>query len=407
MAAGGQHRQTTLAWLAAALLHLGLLGLWQGGEGSKKPPDAPAQPALDLSNVELVALPAVSSEQPGEPLPALVGASDRVGADPAEAMRDSSDAPGSALGSRAPGATGPESFADRSDSSQRSSSVWNTKAPSMMPHTGERSHSARSPESLERSPKVAFGDRARRKDLARAGAREAADGLPNGDGPGGAPGTAGEEWLALDPRFDSAPLARQKATAGAIESSRESALKDRGAESTEQPRDGKASESFLSPDRSNRQETSLFHLGAPTSGAGKSTGAGGKSGRSSASHSGKGSAAQSGQGKGRALASTRASRSNPYFHEMYRRIDKELRFPKKLALALEQGDLVLSFHLDTQGRVQSLKVAKGSGFREFDTEAVRAFRAAAPFGAVPRALLGSRDRVRVIAPYYFRNPLIR
>jgi TonB family protein len=92
---------------------------------------------------------------------------------------------------------------------------------------------------------------------------------------------------------------------------------------------------------------------------------------------------------------------------MYRRIDKELRFPKKLALALEQGDLVLSFHLDKKGRVRSLKVAKGSGFAEFDTEAVRAFRAAAPFGAVPDALLRSRDRLQVVAPYYFRNPLIR
>src|SRR5690606_5969758 len=94
-------------------------------------------------------------------------------------------------------------------------------------------------------------------------------------------------------------------------------------------------------------------------------GAAGTRGQSSGRGQGRGSAAQIG-GDGDELATTQASRSIPYFHSMYRRIDKELRFPKQLALALEQGETVLKFQLDPKGRVLALEIHKGSGFAEFD-----------------------------------------
>lgn len=84
-----------------------------------------------------------------------------------------------------------------------------------------------------------------------------------------------------------------------------------------------------------------------------------------------------------------------------------MQFPKKLALALEQGEVVLGFVLDRQGRISELRVQKSSGFSAFDREALRAFRKVGPLGPPPAALSTSAGRLSVVAPYYFRNPLIR
>jgi protein TonB len=414
MAARGQHNYTKRVWIAAALVHLGLFAVWQGhaapmrAGGTAELEASPlADRALDLSSVTLVDLPAESTQISGAELVAMVGAGDHAGADPQEALRNYVDAPGRAPGMRASGLGGPESFATRSDRDTRSASTWNTQGPTLMPHVGEAPRGNTSAESLHRAPTQSYSDQERRRTQARSGTEPAVAGIAASAGQSGAPGTSGSEWLTADPRFDTAPRAQERAIDGAVQSHAESARMDLGARSTEHTIKGPVAESLHAPDRSNRIEDSPFHLGAPSAGQSAGTGARGTSGKSNANNRGSGSAAQAGQGAGTALASTRATRNHPYFNQMYRRIDRELRFPKKLALALEQGDLVLSFQLDKMGRIRSLKVSKGSGFADFDSEAVRAFRAAAPFGEVPGALLGSRDRVAVLAPYYFRNPLIR
>ncbi len=102
-----------------------------------------------------------------------------------------------------------------------------------------------------------------------------------------------------------------------------------------------------------------------------------------------------------------ASRGNPYFRRMYERVDGAVKFPRDLALRLEQGHLVVRFELRADGRVVGLRVTRPSGFPAFDRELMRAIGAAGPFGPVPEQLLARRKSIVVVAPYTFKNPLIR
>lgn len=404
MAQRSKHHRAALALFAAASMHVGLVALWQGS-GEQKPA-ATSPDLVGLASVELVAAsyaPELSSDAP----PALRGAADQLAASPDLALRDRADAPGRELGRASPGRSGQDSFVPRRDSDARSKSLWNTAAAAQMRHTGDLPTGEHSPESLERSEAPAFSADPRRRQQARAGAEKASAGLNDSRGQGGAPGEEGDEWFAMDPRFDVAPRATHKEVSGALRTSSEAPRSERGEASAESRLRGPAQESLHAPARASRQSASPFDLGAPSAGSGTALGANGRRGKSTARHQEDGTAAQAGRGKGESLASTQATRSTPYFYAMYRRIDKALRFPKKLALGLEQGELVLAFELDGAGQVHSLGVQKGSGFPAFDREALRAFRAAAPFGAVPKSLLQGRKRLRVIAPYFFRNPLIR
>ncbi len=102
-----------------------------------------------------------------------------------------------------------------------------------------------------------------------------------------------------------------------------------------------------------------------------------------------------------------AGRDNPYFRAMYRRLDEVIVFPRHLAVAMEQGEVVATFTLYADGHISDLQVTKSSGFDDFDRELHRAIKRVAPFGAVPDAVLRGRDRIKVITPYAFRNPVIR
>ncbi len=400
-----------LGALALALLvHALLLLLWRGGAWKLRPSeDEPA--AESLASVELVADPQAPVDTMAllpaqEPATAMLGASDFFSGAREPAASSASNAPGTRLGVRAPGERGAESFSDRSDPSYRSKSFWNTPGASQMAHTSALPKGHRSPEALEREPDPAFANTQQHRRQARLSSEEARRGLSDNSGQGGAPGQTGEEWFAIDPRFDEAPTARTSTVAGSLLTTVEAARSERGAASADNQKRGPAEQAMDAPARSNRSSASAFDLGAPSAGGESGLGAGGKRGASTATSGGTGTAAHAGE-DGDARASTQASRTIPYFYSMYRRIDKELRFPKKLALDLEQGETILSFTLDETGRVRSLQVSKSSGFKEFDAEAKRAFLAAAPFGRVPPVLLRGKDELRVIAPYYFRNPLIR
>ena len=78
-----------------------------------------------------------------------------------------------------------------------------------------------------------------------------------------------------------------------------------------------------------------------------------------------------------------------------------LRFPKRLALLLEQGEAIVQFMVERDGRVWGdVKLLKSAGFEEFDREALEVVRRAAPFPQLPQRLL-----VRMRVP--FENPIIR
>jgi TonB family protein len=87
--------------------------------------------------------------------------------------------------------------------------------------------------------------------------------------------------------------------------------------------------------------------------------------------------------------------------EIRRRVASALRFPKRLALMLEQGETVVRFVVRPDGRLAgAVQVLKSAGFDEFDAAAVSAVNRAAPFPATGRAL-------SVSMPIAFDNPLVR
>lgn len=87
--------------------------------------------------------------------------------------------------------------------------------------------------------------------------------------------------------------------------------------------------------------------------------------------------------------------------EIRRRVASALRFPKRLALMLEQGETVVRFVVRPDGRLAgAVQIVKSAGFDEFDAAAVSAVNRAAPFPATGRAL-------SVSMPIAFDNPLVR
>jgi protein TonB len=87
--------------------------------------------------------------------------------------------------------------------------------------------------------------------------------------------------------------------------------------------------------------------------------------------------------------------------EIRRRVAQALRFPKRLALMLEQGEAIVQFMVERDGRVWGdVKLLKSAGFEEFDREALEVVRRAAPFPQLRQRLV-----VRMRVP--FENPIVR
>jgi TonB family protein len=87
--------------------------------------------------------------------------------------------------------------------------------------------------------------------------------------------------------------------------------------------------------------------------------------------------------------------------EIRRRVARVQRFPHRLAVMLEQGEAIVQFQVERDGRLSSeVKLLKSAGFEEFDREALAAVQRAAPFPQMARPLL---VRMRI----GFQNPLVR
>ena len=95
-----------------------------------------------------------------------------------------------------------------------------------------------------------------------------------------------------------------------------------------------------------------------------------------------------------------------YKLEIRQRVNRVLEFPRALAVRLEQGETIVEFVVDVDGRIgEGPRVVKSSGFEEFDSAAVRAVRRAAPFP--PMSDRGSARPLPVSMPVTFDNPVIR
>lgn len=106
--------------------------------------------------------------------------------------------------------------------------------------------------------------------------------------------------------------------------------------------------------------------------------------------------------RGAAVALSTAEREYHRFQaEIRRRVASALRFPKRLALLLEQGETVVHFVVNPDGRLSGVvRIIKSAGFAEFDAEAISAVTRAAPFPPTGRAL-------SVSMPIAFDNPVVR
>jgi TonB family protein len=95
-----------------------------------------------------------------------------------------------------------------------------------------------------------------------------------------------------------------------------------------------------------------------------------------------------------------------YKLEIRQRVNRVLEFPKALALRLEQGETIVGFTVDVDGRVtEGPRVMKSSGFAEFDAAALRAISRAAPFP--PMSDPRTARPLSVSMPVTFDNPVIR
>ncbi len=95
-----------------------------------------------------------------------------------------------------------------------------------------------------------------------------------------------------------------------------------------------------------------------------------------------------------------------YFQEIQRRVQGIRDFPRSLAVRLLEGETIVTFVVDVNGRLgDGPRVVKSSGFEEFDAAAVRAVRRAAPFPPMPDPAT-ARPRLLSLR-VTFDNPVVR
>lgn len=96
---------------------------------------------------------------------------------------------------------------------------------------------------------------------------------------------------------------------------------------------------------------------------------------------------QSGSGQGNSNQFGSSDRiSNSYMVRVSAHLNRFKRYPKTSRRAKEEGEAVVTFTIYAQGNVDSISLAKSSGFVELDEEALRMVRRAAPFPKIPNTL---------------------
>jgi TonB family protein len=364
-----------------------------------EPPDAAA-----LAHVALV-------DAPVDPLRPLAGAEDRAPTGAGHPLPAADvDSPGDTAAARAGGAgAGPESVSDQHYLRATTEQPWSDPTITQQQRLRNATR-ARSEEAILRAPERGIAQRT-------APARPRADDGAERGRPGQDRGTAqaiegapGVDWSRMDPRYQQGAGERvPQRSPGAVQPEpAQGFVIERGATSADALRDGRAGDTRTVAGASAERDPLPADLITPRSGGDSGDGFRGRErvGHSAQGH-GRGSAATSAEIATGAGTAMWARRDDPYFRRFHDRLDREVRFPRQLAIRLEQGQLVARFVLRADGSLADIEVTKPSGFAEFDRELVRALRALSPLGPVPRSFLGRRDRVAVLLDYEFKNPVIR
>jgi protein TonB len=93
-----------------------------------------------------------------------------------------------------------------------------------------------------------------------------------------------------------------------------------------------------------------------------------------------------------------------YFNSIKRAIEVVWQYPELALRYGLQGRLLLEFSILGNGDLESAKIVRSSGSNLLDEEALRAVKAAAPFGAIPPWI--GRNRIDIVASFeYLDNRL--
>lgn len=349
----------------------------------------------------------LSANPPALPLDAILGPGDDLGGTGTSARPDTADLPGARAADRGGGAEGgTDTFTgrrDRDDAALRRH-VWTSDQAYLAPRSaGPRP--AASPEAITRRPDRTYGDRAPRV-LAAAGADRATEGDADGTGNAGAPIAIGPEVARTGHAGATVPARRD----GATTRTTEAAFVDPGAQAVDVTRRGPTADDRAIAASSDQRRVDPFDYGAPRSG-GRPDGEGVRGapapgavtdgwGRSTGASRGADEAGEGG-------SPTYASRRDPYFLELFRRLDQRIEYPQELAIALQSGRVVAEMTLRADGSVADIGVHATSGHAQFDDEVTGALRGIGKLGPVPAAILAGRGAIRVRIPYTFRSPMIQ
>ena len=365
-------------------------------------PAAPALTAWGMSGVGVVTVmpPALSLE-------AILGPGDDAVATGGAARPTGADLPGARAADRGGGAEGGADTwierRDRADDAALRSQVWTSDAAYLAARTRD-ARRARSPEAITRAPTRSYGDRAPQP-TARAGADTARTGDAVGAGAIGGPTALGIDDARSGMPGATSP-ARRDGTAVPV---RDAAYVDRGERAVDVAARGATADDRAVAAASDQRRPDPFDL-TPSRSGGRAEGEGvrGAAGPGAVSDGwGDGTAAsRTASPWGDDDAPTYASRRDPYFVELFRRLDQRIEYPHDLALAMISGRVVASMVLRADGTFGDIALHATSGYGAFDREVTDALKAVARIGPVPSALLAGRTSLRVRIPYTFKNRMI-
>ncbi len=75
-----------------------------------------------------------------------------------------------------------------------------------------------------------------------------------------------------------------------------------------------------------------------------------------------------------------------YLSALRREIERQKRYPKRAKMMRKQGTVMVMFTLSVAGEISNVQVAKSSGVKDLDDEAVRAVKKAYPIGVRPQGI---------------------
>lgn len=383
-----------------------------GSTASPAPPPGDPIPIDPLAAPTLSMVGLVAVSPPAMTLDAILGVGDSAPPTGRAPVRPrSTDLPGDQAADRGGGGTGGTATwterRDRASDAALRSRIWNSPDAYRMPRSGGDRRAA-STEAINRAPDRTYGDRAAAT-RALDGAPAASTGDATDTGRDGLPIPAAA--AALDATSGAAGATTPARVDGATRATAEAAFVDRGERAVDVTRKGPAADDRAVAGASDQRRVDPFDLTPPRSGGahdGEDVAGPVLAPGMLADGWGRGtSASRAPAPDGTGGAATFATRQDPYFVDLFRRLDRMIEYPRDLRIRMISGRVVALVTLRADGRLTDVSIHAGSGHAAFDDALAGALREVGKLGPVPRPLLEGRGELRVMIPYTFRSPMIR